>query len=124
MEEKKEEVRKLNLHLLRNGKSKITCGPRPKIGNIKPFKEVYGINMILTLLNEKEKPETIKTESLKNEMKWDNIPLQGAKPEYLQQKSTVEIISEKLFQVYCDLNDNQINCYIHCAGKSKKSFLK
>lgn len=74
---------------------------------IKAFKEKYGLNYVITLLNDKEMPEKIKNKVLSLEMHWSNIQLTGAKEDYLRQKKTVELLVEELFKIYENLVKNE-----------------
>lgn len=106
----------LNFYKLKNTKSKIACHGKPKSKEISFMKLTYGVNYILTLLHDKEKPQDIGDLCGKNEMQWQLITLQGANVAYFKNSNTQKAIIEGLMKIYDILLNEEITLFVHCAA--------
>jgi protein-tyrosine phosphatase len=103
----------LNPVLIKNTKSKICCHGRPSTKDITIFKEKYGVNYIISLLNQNEKPEEIEKMCLDNQISWELIEVNGAN--YIKKSENKKIIS-KLLNLYEKLLSEEIILFVHCAA--------
>lgn len=103
----------LNPIIIKNTKSKICCHGRPNKNDITSFKEKYGVNYILSLLNENEKPKEIEKICLDNSISWEWIEVNGAN--YIKKAENKKILS-KLLNLYAKLRCEEITLFVHCAA--------
>ena len=101
---------------MKNG-SKISCHGKPKKSDIIRLKKEFGVNMILTILYDKEKPELIKqfTESV-GDIKWKNLPLCGANMALFMKPQTQKMIIECISDILKYMKDNKTILFLHCAA--------
>jgi len=106
----------LNFYKLKNTNSFISCQGRPTGKDLKFFKSAYGVNHVLTLQHQKEKPEEIKKLCEENSIKWQIIELNGANMPYFQKREIQKIITNGILEVYNILNNSKTVLFIHCAA--------
>lgn len=108
--------KQLHFFELRN-QSKITCHGKPKRSDIAYLKKMYNINVIITILSDKEGAEEIhKYTEEEGEIKWIHLPIRGANMTCLKKEETIKMIIECLLELYEDMKKNKRIIYIHCAA--------
>ena len=98
------------------GKSHITLWHKPGVSEIKTLKQLLGINLIVTLLYDKEGPEVILKECEKQEVRNIRIPLKGASDNTLKADETVELVTQSLKSLFEVLNTEELKVLIHCSA--------
>jgi protein-tyrosine phosphatase len=106
----------LNFYKLKETSSKISCHGRPTSKHIKQMKSVYGVNHVLTLQYEKEKPQEVEKWCINNEINWHHIELYAANMPYFQKKDTQKLIAKHVLDLYHLLKKEEITLFIHCAA--------
>jgi protein tyrosine/serine phosphatase len=111
----------LIFHQLRNSNSKITCFRRPSLRSIPAFKEVYGLNAILSCIIKKEKPELIENKAKESDIKFFNIPFRKAKKFFLEKDSTMKMLIEEIRKMYECLINETLCLLVHCAAGIRRT---
>ncbi|CDW73259.1 dual specificity protein phosphatase [Stylonychia lemnae] len=109
-----EEINKLGFCPL--GCSKITLWHKPAIADIKLLKELKGINLIVTLLYDKENPFPVIEECKNQDIENFRIPLKGASDATLKDPENIAMIVEKLTELFDKLTQKEYNVLIHCSA--------
>lgn len=104
----------LNFYRIKDTESFVTCFGRPGVKDIKNFKKLHNINVILTLQGEQESPEVIKKACAENDLEWLHFPVMGAG------NFTLFKIKDKLIEFYVylfnRLKKEKIKLFVHCAA--------
>jgi protein tyrosine/serine phosphatase len=111
----------LIFHQLRNTNSKITCFRRPNLRSIPKFKEVYGLNSILSCIIKKEKPELIENKAIESGIKFFNIPFRKAKKNFLEKDATMKMLIEEIRRMYENLINETLCLLVHCAAGVRRT---
>ncbi len=80
----------------RIGASQVTLWHRPGVGDIKELKKQAGITLIVTLLSNKEQPQSIAKECKSLDIENFHIEINGANAALLSDKKTIKIIKDNV----------------------------
>lgn len=111
----------LIFHQLKGSNSKVTCFRRPSLRSILAFKEVYGLNAILSCITAREKPQLIENKTKECGVKFYNIPFKKAKPNSLQKEETIQMLVEEIKKMYNVLMTENLSLLIHCAAGVRRT---
>ena len=111
----------LIFHQLKDCNSKITCFRRPSLRSIPVFKEVYGLNAILSCIIPNEKPQLIETKAKECGMEFFNIPFKKAKPFSLEKPETKEMLIKQIKKMYDALISQNLTILVHCAAGVRRT---
>lgn len=113
---KKQKHKEFNLYKMKN-ECMITCHGKPKKRDINFLSEMYNLNYVITLLHNDELPNQVRNMCLKRKgIKWNHIPLLGAKSEYFQSKETSELIKKNILIIIDEMKNKPLTIYIHCSA--------
>jgi protein tyrosine/serine phosphatase len=91
------------------------------LNSIPVFKEVYGINSILSCIIKKEKPELIENKAKESGIKFFNIPFRKAKKHFLEKDSTIKMLIEEIKKMYENLMNETLCLLVHCAAGVRRT---
>jgi protein tyrosine/serine phosphatase len=111
----------LIFHQLKNSNTKITCSRRPSLRSIASFKEVYGLNAILSCITKNEKPQQIEEKTKENNMKFFNIPFKKAKAFSLEKEDTKNMLIHEIKEIYNILMNEDLTILVHCAAGVRRT---
>jgi protein tyrosine/serine phosphatase len=111
----------LIFHQLRDCNSKITCFRRPSLRSIPAFKEVYGLNAILSCITSNEKPQLIESKAKETGISFFNIPFRKAKPFSLEKKETKEMLIAEIKNIYNTIITENLTILVHCAAGVRRT---
>ena len=116
MENEQLNEKEFHFFQLQNG-SKITCHGKPKKNDIAYLKKEYNIDVIITILSDKEGAEDIHryTEEEGN-IKWIHLPIKGANMTCLKKEDTIKMILDCLLNLYEEMQNKKRIIFIHCAA--------
>ncbi len=111
----------LIFHQFKDSNSKITCFRRPSLRSIPAFKEVYGLNAILSCIVKNEKPQLIEDKAKESGINFYNIPFKRARPHCLDKKETKEMLIKEIKQMYDTLINDSMTLLVHCAAGVRRT---
>ncbi len=111
----------LIFHQLNDSQSKITCFRRPSLKSIPVFKEVYGLNAILSCITKNEKPQLIENVAREAGISFFNIPFKKAKPNSLEKPETVKMLVDEILQMYDNIMTQPLTILVHCAAGVRRT---
>lgn len=105
----------LGMYTLKGTSSKITCHARPKEQDIKDMVTKHGVNYILSIQSDKEKPEEIQKTCESLQIGWKRIDLYGANMRLFGLLDTKKLIIKTVAEMHSLLKDGGITLFVHCA---------